>query len=499
MKKIMNLCINEFIKLFKKKSTIILLLIAILAIIGSAGIAKMSEKSSMSYSDDSSRYEYMKYEIESLKKSLEQNFTNSDNTDNVKKEEIKIRIEMFQYAYDNKIDISYSNNWKSQLVQKIMSTKSELINAKNSSDGNDATKIAKIEADLNKIEYLLKNSDFEAYMDYSIENVNISYKYGNITKEEADEQTYILNLSKEYEIGKDEKSVNTWKSEVLDEISSIKSSLRQGFNTRTNTLLSFEDTQELNDTLKLDIYRLENDIPKTSQYYASVNYKKVYESMAEKLSMMFLGLFLIISAGSSISSEISKGTIKFWTMTPNKRWKILIAKLITYIIILLVGTILLSLISIVVGNIFFSDVSTHPYLYILNGNVTEIGNNIYQILRYLSYDIDILVYTLCATMLSVITRNTSVSTSVTLALYIGAETAMQIINTFVHAEWIKFIPFNSMNLTEKIFSNDSSLISMSSGMEQINITLEFSIVTLIVVAILMIVTMFDSFNNRDIN
>ena len=36
---------------------------------------------------------------------------------------------------------------------------------------------------------------------------------------------------------------------------------------------------------------------------------------------MKIAIFAIIIAGGAISSEVSTGTIKFWALTPNKRWK----------------------------------------------------------------------------------------------------------------------------------------------------------------------------------
>lgn len=490
MKKIIILCKNEFIKLFKKKSTILLLIIAILSLFGSAGISKLSEKTESNYNRQS-KYEYIKYEIESLK--------NQMNEVSVNKDELQIRIDMLQYAYENKIDMSYNPNWQSELIEKIISKKVDLYRAKKSTDIDVLKTVTALETDVTKLDNILKSSDFNSYIDLQIESINNSYKNGDLTKEEADEQIELANLTKKYEIGKDDKGY-TWRRDVFSEISNIKRSLRLGMDISTNKLLSFEDTQKLNDNLKLDLYRLDNNIEKTAEYYGSINYKKLYESMAEKMSMMCLGIFLIISAGASISTEFSKGTIKFLAMTPNKRWKILISKLITYTIILIIGTIVLSLISIFVGNLFFPQSNISDYIYISNGNIHQIDHNIYEFIRFISYDIDIFIYILFAVMLSVVTRNTSVAISITIAFYLGAGTAMQIINQFIHSEWIKFIPFNNMNITDVMFSNDANLISSTSSIsQQIDISLLFSVCVLIVSGILMIVTMFDSFNNRDIN
>lgn len=76
---------------------------------------------------------------------------------------------------------------------------------------------------------------------------------------------------------------------------------------------------------------------------------------------------------------------------------------------------------------------------------------------------------------------------------------MQIVNTFITADWIKFVPFNNLGLADKIFANNVSYLAMqnaSSFMNNVSIT--FSLSVLAVCAVLMIITMFDSFNKRDI-
>ena len=45
--------------------------------------------------------------------------------------------------------------------------------------------------------------------------------------------------------------------------------------------------------------------------------------------MTLTAIFAIIIAGGAISTEVSTGTIKFWALTPNKRWKILTAKILS--------------------------------------------------------------------------------------------------------------------------------------------------------------------------
>ena len=102
-------------------------------------------------------------------------------------------------------------------------------------------------------------------------------------------------------------------------------------------------------------------------------------------------------------------------------------------------------------------------------------------------------------MLSVVTRNTAVAVGISIATDLGSSMFMPILNTFIKKDWIKFIPFNNFNLAQRIFVNDTSYIAMNMQSQMSNnVSLKFSLILLTVCAVLMIITMFDSFKKRDI-
>ena len=83
----------------------------------------------------------------------------------------------------------------------------------------------------------------------------------------------------------------------------------------------------------------------------------------------------------------------------------------------------------------------------------------------------------------------------------GNGIVMMIINQFIKKDWIRFVPFNNLNIAEKIFSNSTNLSQMLlDGTDTFakSTSLSFSLCVLAVCAILMLVTMYDSFNKRDI-
>ena len=214
--------------------------------------------------------------------------------------------------------------------------------------------------------------------------------------------------------------------------------------------------------------------------------------------MFFVSLLGIILAGTAVSSEFAKGTIKFWLMLPAKRWKILLSKLCTIVVLVLLTTLIISIGGYIINSLFVTG-NLESYLYVSNNEVKVLSPLLFNILLFLSYDIDIFVYILFALMLSVLSRNSALSVGVSIALNVGSSTIMTLINYLVKSDWIKFIPFNNMNLTGKIFTNLNSYADIQAQSVYLNnVSIKFSLCVLAICSILMLITMFDSFNKRDI-
>lgn len=474
--KIFKLFISENIKTWKKFSTKVLLVIVLLSIMAVLGIAKLMQKldNNVTYTREVANYneENLKSQIEYLKSELE-----NDSLDEVSKQNIQKQIEQYQLCLDYNID-GYGSTWRNDIVEQI-------VDAKMIDDTEKAEKLIK----------LLKEDNFNEYIEIQRQSLKESLKSKSITEQEYNDEILVLDLKEKYEIGKDEQE-NTWKNYAIIEIETNQKSLRTGINQQTRKVLKAEEKQELEDAIKIDIYRLENNIP-TAEQGSDNNYRMRYEMMAPTFVVAVISIIAIIIAGGAISTETSEGTIKFWALTPNKRWKILTAKILSLIFYILIITLISSLLSIVVANVFFNG-DGETYLYVQNGQVKEIGNTLYTIEYYMVKTIPVIMFALFALMLSVITRNTAVSVSIGIALYMGNGIFMTIINSFVKKDWVRYIPFNNLNLVDKVFPNAGKLIDTGVSNFATTSSLGFSMTVLGVCAILMLVTMYDSFNKRDI-
>lgn len=479
--KMLKLIQNETIKTLKKTSTKILLIISVVAIFAAMGFANLI----MSLNDMASNYmgmadnwqEETKERISSIQKMLEQESTHYDRQTitelKAEKETLELSLKYnvnYIYRFDN-------NSWKVQVLSAI-----------------EQAKLKNNEKDANEKIAMLDKNDFAGYVELQKQNVKTRYDKQEISKEEYEDEIYVLEIQKKYEIYKESEGLLGWKGTTLEDIRTMKQNLRTGIGGQ-GKLLKLEEIEKLNDNIKIAEYRLENNVPAVS---TGSNARSLYDLFAPSFSLLAVSILMIIIAGSSISTEISKGTIKFLLFTPNKRWKVLFSKIASAVIVLLILTLVLSLLTVIVGNIFFKDQGT-TYVYVQNGEAKALSNLSYTILYYLVSDIDILIYMLFAFMLSTITRNTALSVGVSIACYIGSGTIMQILNQFITADWIKFVPFNNLGLVDKVFTSNMTYTTMTQVSGFLNNTsLGFSLIVLAVCAILMIITTFDSFNKRDI-
>lgn len=495
MSKFFRLCSCEFTKIMKKRSTKVMMIILIVSLFASAGIAALTKKVynfEEEYYSGSNYKELINSDIEHLKAEL-----NNQDLDQSSKNQLQSELDAYQLAIDYEIN-TYQTYWKSELLlSDIQENKNEFYNYKSLGDEESANNIQNL---IDKKIDLLKNDDFTGYLNIKRDELKNKLDNSLIDENEYSDEKYVIDLREKYQIGKVYNADDNWKTTLLQEIQVLKENIRSGIDIVTQKVLTEDGLKKAEESIKLNEYRLEHNYPPFVTSTNSIGTtRKTYDYMMSSFTMMVLAVMMIIIAGSSISSETSKGTIKFWSFTPNKRWKILFSKLLVNTFILIITTILITLISTVVGNIFFGSENAEPYLYVSNGSVHTINYVIFAILYNLVIGIDIFIFLLLAMMLSTVARNTAVSVGISIAAYLGGSTIMQVLNLFVKSDWIKFIPFYNLGLQDKIFVNDVSYSATTMVSSMLSDTsVGFSLAVLGVCAVIMIVTMFDSFRKRDL-
>lgn len=155
MSKFFRLCSCELTKIMKKKSTKVMLILLILSLFASAGMAVLTKKMYSITDDIYSSIDYkssIKSEIESLKTEMSE-----ENLDEASKNSIQAQIDAFQLAIDNDINI-YTTYWKTELITNdITNLKRNIYNYKAMGQEELATKE---QTTGDKLIELLKNDDF---------------------------------------------------------------------------------------------------------------------------------------------------------------------------------------------------------------------------------------------------------------------------------------------------------------------------------------------------
>ena len=155
MSKFFRLCSCELTKIMKKKSTKVMLILLILSLFASAGMAVLTKKMYSITDDINSSIDYkasIKSEIESFKTEMSE-----ENLNEASKTSIQAQIDAFQLAIDNDINI-YTTYWKTELITNdITNLKRNIYNYK--AMGQEDLAI-KEQTTVDKIIELLKNDDF---------------------------------------------------------------------------------------------------------------------------------------------------------------------------------------------------------------------------------------------------------------------------------------------------------------------------------------------------
>lgn len=111
--KFLNLVINECIKIFKKKSTLIFLMISILSLFASYAIVQMQIESKIESDFSKSSHVYTQEKINKYKKEYE-----SASED--KKKQLLIQIEVNELAIENDIYLDNNfNNFRRDLIYEL--------------------------------------------------------------------------------------------------------------------------------------------------------------------------------------------------------------------------------------------------------------------------------------------------------------------------------------------------------------------------------------------
>ena len=168
-------------------------------------------------------------------------------------------------------------------------------------------------------------------------------------------------------------------------------------------------------------------------------------------------VFTIFFATSVLSGEQASGTLKMTATRPFTRNKIYSGKFLACINVasILLGVSFLASLAIGFATYGFS---FQQVLVVMNANTLFITNPIFLMLIYLaSILVDVIFYTAIAIFISMIIKQTTVSTGISSAIFIVSK----IIFGTVSASWIRFVPTLNLDLYRYFTISNTGMFSFS--------------------------------------
>lgn len=440
MARFFRLVKNEYIKVFKKLSTKIMIVLIIICALGLSGIALFAKHNmeSNNYSSYDATGDYQQT-IDWLKD------TNGDPNE----------IAMWQYLIDNDID---SDDWRYDVLSAIFA------------DGT---------GDMSGIKKYLDDNDWRGFCQYRLDNDILT---------EGEKWEYQYRLDKDISFDKS----NEKKNDLIMTVANAK-----------NTIATMDDAKsdgqnsraKLEDNIKLALYQLDND-----KLDNTANQMTLFET-SEPEQITFWTVFLtstslvtvvallaIVIAGGIVSSEFSQGTVKFLLINPVKRWKILMSK---YFTVITVGYIMLCILFVVMipitGLMLGFDGFSTPYIYVSGGDVKEMPTLLYAAEQYLMKSVEMVVMSTLAFAISSLVRSTALAIGVSVFTMCIGSTVTQLLGQ-LEQDWARFLVFANTDLAS--ISKGHSIFAQHS--------LTFAIGVLIAHMVVFLLTAWDGFTKRSV-
>jgi ABC-2 type transport system permease protein len=459
---------NEIIKLALKSGTQIL---AVLLIVASAGICTIY----FFATNHSWDYWYQGDEIQEYKDEIrwakEDKFEGWENY--VAELEFKIETNMKRDDWRNEfVYMMFHDNW-------TMGT-------------------TPIEALGQEAQELLKKSDWKALYEVIIEAQEKALKAEGADSELIEIHNWKYVYCLENDIAPVPTGDRTWKNNLVDNMPWLKTQLYEMGDSENLHGEEAQEIENLKEEIIIATYRLDNNISRTVKYgdaLMGMGYEEETDvwSLLEACVMMipFMSVFIIIIAGGLVSSEFSKGTIKFLLINPVKRWKILASK---YTVMLLTGAAFLALmfaIFFIMGSVLTGFINTNAVnLTVSNGAVVSIPAFIYYGKLYLLGTVTIAVISTLAFALSSVSRNSGLSIAISIAALIGGNIINDILRYIIGVDWGRYLLFANIDLVSIIHGG---MLPGYKGQ-----TLTFAIGVIAVHMVIFLLTAWDGFTKKEI-
>lgn len=477
---------NELIKIFKKKTIYITMILIFLLIIFINCVNKYSNSS----------YSVYMYS-DNYKNSLREELSNLDpNSHSDVTLYINIKSELDLY---NLMDKYKDSDWKLSIINdRIYNLITEINTLTYGIDKNEE-QAQKTTKEMETLIQKLDENDWKYFANEDLENANKKIEDLNKQKEQTEDTELIKGLNIEIENAKVEKEIAEYRLEknIPYGVDYLNTALSR-FQTASNTLieydlenkeLEFNDQKNYNEALctrEESKYIIETgiDINKSDTLKGSLQY--FYSQYG-----VFIIVVIVMIAGTIVSEEFNKGTIKLLLVKPYTRNKILLAKFLTVLIIsafVIISTILMQ--TLVGGILFgFESLLEPVVVYNLSTNaIQEINIFAYLGIQTLAQLPIIILLATLAFALSTIFSNSALAITISLLGYMSTSIINQLVIVY-KLTFMKYFATMNWDLSQYLFGGLPNMEGMNLGT---------SIIVNVVYLIVMLIPTFIIFKKRNI-
>lgn len=464
-----NLVKNEIIKIVRKKSFYIILIVVLAYIVLSNVMYKYVYTSDYEYYDES-YVENLKDRISSL------NLDNQQDLDMYVNDKTELDTYELLKQYDK-------GTWQYKLIlEKASSYLSEINTYTYKIKDEEALNEAK--ETYNKFTERLKANDWKGFVQDELDELKKSQE--GLSENEKDQSTLIqievleMRLKNEIAYGDDYKNVA---------LSRYQQSQLEANELSNKNNKSYEE-EKAYQSAKEDAEKSRYAIEQGKDIYNTSDARGFLLNVFSKYEL-FIIITIVLIAGAIVSDEFNKGTIKSLLVRPYSRTKILLAKFITVLITVLFIMVVTVILQFIIGGILFGFDSLSIPNVVYNfktGKIMEVGILKSIICTGLG---KLPIYVLLGTLafaLSALFNNTAVAITITLLGYM----ASSIVNQFAYyydMEWLKFFVTPNWDFTQFFYGNLPLIKGMS---------IPLSIIICLVYFVIMIIPTFVVFNKRNI-
>ncbi len=475
-----NLIKNELVKIIKKKAIYIIFIVILLFMILEFVIDNVLVKFEFNYDEEISFYQ------EQLK-GLNPNDSNARAEYNSLEANIEVIKLMKKYGEDS---------WQAYVIRNYGY---DLILNMKLSDENDN----KYKEEYEKMIERLESNDWKQYAIDELqkvdEEINILETQGEGNSQSIE---YLKNHKQvlEWRLNKDISYANTNLNKILTDWEEEKNSL-YNLNEKAKSEIKYSDKyeiQQITEAINLEEYAIENVTNKNVEinfagniHILGSNLDVQFANICENYQLFIIVLITII-AGSIMSEEFNKGTIKLLLVRPYKRVKIIMAKFIASFVILIGAIVIISLMQFIIGGITFGFENYSYEIIVYNFNANEI--EVFSLIRFMilitcsKMPIFILIMTL-SFMLGVIFTSTPIAIAIPYVGMVISSIINDIAYTYEKAKFLKYFVTTNWDL---------SVFLLGKIPEFEPISLAFSIAICIIYFAIMLIITLTIFNKKDI-